>query len=71
MHSVVARKVREGQLPAIGFHQWRRRFFADVRSRKFRVVRATPSQEREAMRLLVRYGTAIPLRTLDARCNWQ
>jgi predicted nucleic acid-binding protein len=40
--------------------------FADVRSRKFRIVRAMSSQEREAMRLLVRYGTVIPLRTLDA-----
>jgi predicted nucleic acid-binding protein len=66
MHSVMARKVREGYLPIIHFHRWRRRFFADVRSRKFRVVRAMPSQEREAMRLLTHYGTAIPLRTLDA-----
>jgi predicted nucleic acid-binding protein len=66
MHSAVARQVREGRLPALSFHQWRRRFFADVRSRKFRIVRAMSSQEREAMRLLVRYGTVIPLRTLDA-----
>jgi PIN domain nuclease of toxin-antitoxin system len=36
MHSAVARQVREGRLPALSFHQWRRRFFADVRSRWLR-----------------------------------
>lgn len=66
LHSVFTRKVREGSLTAVAFHQWRRRFFADVRSRKFRVVRTAPSQEREAMRLLTSHGLAIPLRTLDA-----
>ncbi len=62
----MVRQVREGRLAAAGLTRWRQRFFADLRARRLRLVRAVPSQEREALRLLMRHGMTIPLRTLDA-----
>lgn len=38
MHSAFARRVRAGEITAAHFQRWRKRFFADLRVRKFRVV---------------------------------
>lgn len=66
VHSAFARRVRAGEITAAHFQQWRKRFFADLRTRKFRIVRFTPAHEREAIRLVVKHGLTHPLRTLDA-----
>ncbi len=66
IHSVFARLVREGQLDERGLRGWQSRFYADLRARRFRVVRSSPVWEREAIRLLMRQGVRRPLRTLDA-----
>ena len=66
MHPAFARRVRTGEITDFTFYQWRRRFFADLRSRRFRIIRSSRLHEREAMRLLVKYGFAHSLRTLDA-----
>jgi hypothetical protein len=36
---VLARKVRTGALEALAFQQSLRRFYADIRARKFRLIR--------------------------------
>lgn len=66
MHSAFARRARAGEITTAHFQRWQRRFFADLRTRKFRVVRFTPAHEREAIRLLAKHGLIHPLRTLDA-----
>jgi hypothetical protein len=66
MHSAFARRVRAREITTTHFQRWRRRFFADLRARKFRIVRSTAAHEREAIRLLVKHGLAYPLRTIDA-----
>ena len=66
IHSTFARLVREGRLDEAGMRAWQSRFYADLRSRRFRVVRFSPAWEREAIRLLLRQGIRRPLRTLDA-----
>jgi predicted nucleic acid-binding protein len=66
IHSALARKVRTGALEALAFQQSLRRFYADIRARKFRLIRPTTMYERQAIRLLVRRGPSFPLRTLDA-----
>jgi hypothetical protein len=58
--------VRTGELQAPAFEQALKRFYADLRGRKFRLVRPVVVHERQAMRLLVRKGLGFPLRTLDA-----
>jgi uncharacterized protein len=66
IHSALARKVRTGELPGAAFQQALRRFYADLRGRKFRLIRSSPMHERQAIRLLVQKGLSLPLRTLDA-----
>ncbi len=66
IHSALARKVRMGDLQIPAFQQALRRFYADLRGRKFRLVRPVAAHERQAIRLLVRKGSVFPLRTLDA-----
>ncbi len=66
IHSALARKVRMGELQEPAFQQSLRRFYADLRGRKFRLIRPSSMQERQAIRLLVRKGLTFPLRTLDA-----
>ena len=66
IHSALARKVRMGELPALSFQQALRRFYADLRGRKFRLIRSVSVHERQAIRLLIRKGPLLPLRTLDA-----
>ena len=66
VHSTFARLVREGRLDETGLRAWQSRFYADLRGRRFRVVRFSPVWEREAIRLLLRQGARRPLRTLDA-----
>jgi predicted nucleic acid-binding protein len=66
IHSALARKVRTGELQVPAFQQAPRRFYADLRSCKFRLIRSSPIHERQAIRLLVQKGLTLPLRTLDA-----
>ncbi len=66
MHSAFARRVRTGEITDFTFYQWRKRFFADLRSRRFRIIRSSHLHEREAMRFLVKRGLVHSLRTLDA-----
>lgn len=66
IHSALARKVRTGELQVPAFQQSLRRFYADLRERKFRLIRPSPLHERQAIRLLVQKGLTFPLRTLDA-----
>ena len=66
IHSALARKVRTGELQRSAFQQALRRFYADLRGRKFRLIRSSPIHERQAIRLLVQKGVTLPLRTLDA-----
>lgn len=66
IHSALVRKVRTGELPVPAFQQSLRRFYADLRVRKFRLIRPSSIHERQAIRLLVRKGLTFPLRTLDA-----
>jgi predicted nucleic acid-binding protein len=66
IHSALARKVRTGELQGAVFQQALRRFYADLRGRKFRLIRPSPIYERQAIRLLVQKGLILSLRTLDA-----
>lgn len=66
IHSALARKVRTGELQVPAFQQSLRRFYADLRSRKFRLIRPSPLHERQAIRFLVQKGLTLPLRTLAA-----
>jgi predicted nucleic acid-binding protein len=66
IHSALARKVRTGELQAQAFQQTLRRFYADLRGRKFRLIRPASVHERQAIRLLVQKGLTLSLRTLDA-----
>ena len=66
IHSALARKVRTGELQAPALQQALRRFYADLRGRKFCLIRPVSTHERQAFRLLVRKGPLLPLRTLDA-----
>ncbi|MGH7964510.1 MAG: type II toxin-antitoxin system VapC family toxin [Candidatus Binatia bacterium] len=66
IHSALARKVRMGELQGPAFQQSLRRFYADLRGRKFRLLRSSPLHERQAIRLLVQQGLTLSLRTLDA-----
>lgn len=66
IHSALARKVRTGELQLTALQQALRRFYADVRGRRFRLIRPATVHERQAIRLLVRKAPVFPLRTLDA-----
>jgi uncharacterized protein len=66
IHSALARKVRMGELQLPAFQQSLRRFYADLRARKFRLIGLASIQELQAIHLLVRKGLTLPLRTLDA-----
>jgi predicted nucleic acid-binding protein len=66
LHAALARKVREGALQVQALQQSLRRFYADLRERKFRLIRPVPVHERQAIRLLRQKGLTFPLRTLDA-----
>ena len=66
IHSACARKVRTGELQTPTLQQALRRFYADLRGRKFRLIRPISVHERQAIRLLVGIGAVLPLRTLDA-----
>jgi uncharacterized protein len=66
IHSALARKVRTGELQVPAFQQALRRFYADLRGRKLRLIRPVSVHERQAIRLLVHQGPVFPLRTLDA-----
>jgi predicted nucleic acid-binding protein len=67
IESVIAIKVRTGELDAAGQDLSRRRFRADISQGRIRI--GPPIEERHyqsALRLLVRYGVTMSLRTLDA-----
>ena len=67
IESVIAIKVRTGELDAIGQELFRRRFRADISQGRIRT--GPPINERHYQRargLLVRYGASMALRTLDA-----
>lgn len=66
IHSSFAKKVRVGEITVKIFQRLRKRFFADLRARRFRIVRLTPLHERQAISLIVKYGVKGPVRTLDA-----
>ena len=67
IESVVAIKVRTGQLDLLGQDLARRRLRADISQGRIRV--GPPIEERQyhrARQLLIRYGATMALRTLDA-----
>jgi predicted nucleic acid-binding protein len=66
IQSVFAKKVRTGVLALADFQLLCRRFLADVRRRKFQVVRMTSPHFQSAQQLLRRIAPAQNLRTLDA-----
>jgi predicted nucleic acid-binding protein len=66
IQSVFAKKVRTGVLALADFQLLCRRFLADVRQRKFQVVRITAAHFQAAERLLRRVAPVQNLRTLDA-----
>ena len=66
VHSLFAKKVREGVLPANSLAVLVQRFLADVAQQKYFVVAISALQFDEADRLLSLYGPSQNLRTLDA-----
>ncbi len=66
VHSVFAKKVREGVLPANSLAGLLQRFLADVAQGKYLVVAISALQFNDADRLLSVYGPSANLRTLDA-----
>jgi predicted nucleic acid-binding protein len=66
VHSVFAKKVREGALPASALAGLLQRFRADIALKKYSVVSVSALQFDEAERLLEVYASAQNLRTLDA-----
>jgi uncharacterized protein with PIN domain len=66
MHSVLARKERSGTISAPDLALVRRRFRADVRRRRFRVIALRAGHCDAAETLIDRYGAVESLRTLDA-----
>ena len=66
LQSVFAKKVRTGALVLADFQLLCRRFLADVRRRKFQVVRVTSPHFQAAEQLLRRLAPIQNLRTLDA-----
>lgn len=65
-HSFPAKKCRAGLMSRGTFDVTVRRFRADVRAKRFRVVRLTEAHHRSAERLIRRIGPTQNLRTLDA-----
>jgi predicted nucleic acid-binding protein len=66
IQSVFAKKVRTSVLGLTDFQLLCRRFLADVRRRKFHVIRVTSPHFLTAEQLLRRLGPSQNLRTLDA-----
>jgi uncharacterized protein len=69
VQSALARKVREGTIPAPELTEVYGRFFADITHRRVQIVRMTDDHYRAAERLVRKYGPvagAPRLRTLDA-----
>jgi predicted nucleic acid-binding protein len=66
IHSVFAKKVRTAVLTLADFQLLCRRFLADVRRRKFQVVRVASPHFLAAEQFLRRLGPSQNLRTLDA-----
>ena len=66
IHSVFARLVRMGQITAADFHLVRGRFLADIASGLWQIAPVTGADFQRAQQLLVGYGLARGLRTLDA-----
>lgn len=66
IQSVFAKKVRVGALNAADFQLLCRRFLADVRRRKFQVVRLTAVHFQTAEQLIRRIALTHNLRTLDS-----
>lgn len=65
MHSVLAGKLRTGEITGAALELTRRRFRSDVRKRRFRVVSLRVRHYEHAEALLGSHGSA-GLRTLDA-----
>lgn len=66
LHSAYAKLVRTGHLTPPEFEKLTRRFRADVRTKRWRVVRVTVAHFESAIRLVRRVGLTKNLRTLDA-----
>ena len=66
MHSVLASKVRTGEMIAEESALLRRRFRSDVRSRRFRIVALRLRHYSQAEELLEKHGPSRGLRALDA-----
>jgi len=64
--SSLAKKVRIGEIKTAVFHTPRRRFFADIAAKKFKIVMLKNTHGRSAVKLLVKHATKSALRTLDA-----
>lgn len=64
--SVIAKKLRTGVIAEKDFDLLRRRFFADLRSRRPVIVRMLVRHFQDADRLLQRHGPTQSLYTLDA-----
>ena len=66
MHSVLAGKMRTGEIANDAMELARRRFRSDVRKRRLRVVAMRVRHYELAERLLIVHGATNGLRTLDA-----
>ena len=66
LHSVLAKKVRTGQLARDEFEKATRQFRSDVAAKRLRVARLLTTHFTSAERLIRRIGPQRNLRTLDA-----
>lgn len=66
LHSVLAKKVRTGDILREDFERLRRRFLFDVHQGVLHIIRVTSTHYSLAQKLLVKHGPAKSLRTLDA-----
>jgi predicted nucleic acid-binding protein len=66
MISVLAKKVRTGDISDADFDRLRNRFFSDVAHQTFRPVRVLNAHFRHAGELIARHGKTRQIRALDA-----
>ncbi|MFB6272525.1 MAG: type II toxin-antitoxin system VapC family toxin [Salinibacter sp.] len=65
-YSAIAKKVRIEEIDTKAFTNLRKRFAHDLNQGLYEIVRFGESEKRVATRLITRYATSRPLRTLDA-----
>jgi hypothetical protein len=66
LHSTLAKTVRTGEITSQPFRLLAKRFNANVKFRKYRIVRLTEEHFAQAARLILKQGLKRAVRTLDA-----